>query len=138
MALSCIFFFNFLKKYLKEFLILFTVICNNTYLNMIWKKTAAAVLLAAAIFQGAAEAETFLCMTPEDSVAISADGNGMFYYTEMRASNGALVCPRISTDGNTYLPLRFICEIAGLTDSGNVSGEIPDNSFRYTAGTPER
>lgn len=102
------------------------------------KKIFAAALLAAAVFTStAAFAEgTFLCMKADESVAISADENGSFKYIEMTASNGTLAYPQISTDGNTYLPFRYVCEMAGLKDGAGISGELPDGYFRYWGADP--
>ena len=51
---------------------------------------------------------TFLYMKADDSVAITADENNELKYITMTASNGQVVYPQISTDGNTYLPFRYI------------------------------
>ncbi len=79
---------------------------------------------------------TFLCMKADESVAISANENNELEYIEMRASNGAVVYPQISTDGNTYLPFRYVCEMAGLKDGADISGELPEGYFRYWAADP--
>ena len=65
---------------------------------------------------------TFLYMKADDSVAITADENNELKYITMTASNGQVVYPQISTDGNTYLPFRYICEMAGLKDGADASG----------------
>lgn len=113
-------------------------------MNILKKTCFGAVLSVTAIFSaaGAASADgVFLCMRPEDTVAVTADENKYFKYIDMTASNGAAVSAQISVDGNTYLPLRFICESAGLADCGGTEGDLPDNSFRYVPagnGYPDR
>lgn len=99
-----------------------------------------AALLSAALFTASgvcAFAEgTFLCMKADETVAISADENNNLKYIDMRASNGELVYPQISTDGNTYLPFRYVCEMAGLKDGASIAGELPDGYFRYWGADP--
>ena len=80
---------------------------------------------------------TFLYMKADDSVAITADENNELKYITMTASNGQVVYPQISTDGNTYLPFRYICEMAGLKDGADASGELPDGYFRYWPPNPD-
>lgn len=104
------------------------------------KKSFAAAITAAALLssvgiQAFAEG-TFLCMKADESVAISIDENNNFEYMDMRASNGELVYPQISTDGNTYLPFRYVCEMAGLKDGADIAGALPDGYFRYWAADP--
>lgn len=90
--------------------------------------TVAAALIFAA--PTAMASDVFLCMRPDSNIAITADINGDYQYTSMIDSNGVKVYP-ILAEGNTYLPLRYICEITGLDDGGEISGEIPDGYFRY-------
>ena len=106
-----------------------------------WKIGCIAAVMTAAAGTAAHAKGTFLCMTPEDPVAITVDQYKYYRYMEMTSSNGAVATAQVSTDGNTYLPLRFICEAAGLTDCAGVSGYMPDNSFRYMpadANGPDR
>lgn len=99
------------------------------------KKRVVSASVAAAVIafsQAAVCAEgVFLCMRADESIAITADAQKNFKYIEMRASNDAVVYPQLSTDGNTYLPLRFICEAAGLKDAADIPGDLPDGYFRY-------
>lgn len=104
------------------------------------KKKLAAVITAATLLsslgiQAFAEG-TFLCMKADESIAISIDENNNFEYIDMRASNGELVYPQISTDGNTYLPFRYVCEMAGLKDGADIAGDLPDGYFRYWQANP--
>lgn len=93
---------------------------------------AVSVALSITLTQVQSYAEgVFLCMRANENVAITADEKKNFKYIEMKASNGAVVYPQISTDGNTYLPFRFICEAAGLKDAANIPGDLPDGYFRY-------
>ena len=70
--------------------------------------------------------EVFLCMQSERSFALSGDSEGFLEYIQMTDSNGVVVQPKISGDGNTYLPLRFILETAGFDDAN-----IQPDSERY-------
>ena len=89
------------------------------------------------IFLHVSDADTkeegvFLCMRDRESTAITAV-NGSLRYEEMTDSNGVVVQPIISTDNNTYLPLRFICEKAGLADAERLGGDkMPENSFKFS------
>ncbi len=75
---------------------------------------------------------TFLCMRSNENTAITIDGGGNYKYIDMTSSNGSNVYPQLSTDGNTYLPLRYICEKAGLKDGSKINGELPEGYFRYS------
>ena len=74
----------------------------------------------------------FLCMRDGDDTALFSDGESALRYIDMTSSNGATVYPMISTDGNTYLPFRFMCEIAGLKDKSSSLGMLDEGSFRFT------
>lgn len=106
-------------------------------------KAGIAVIMSAALINISAFAQsTFLCMRPNENIAITADSNANYQYINMQDSNGLSVYPLLSTDGNTYLPFRFICEKSGLKDGEYVDGELPDGYFRYlgpekTNGAPK-
>ncbi|MDO5397357.1 MAG: hypothetical protein Q4G33_05450 [bacterium] len=102
------------------------------------RQTAAALAFAAALSAPvfAAAQGTFLCMRDGETIAISNDEYDYLKYIELRDSKGALVAPQISSDGNTYLPFRYICDITGIADAGSVAGELPDNSYRFINGDP--
>lgn len=89
----------------------------------------------------AAAQDVFLAMRAGDSVGITADENGYYEYTDMMDSNGVAVEPILTSDGNTYLPLRFICEKAGIADGNSIEGDLPDGYFRFRSvgedGVPE-
>ena len=93
--------------------------------------TSAIIALGA----NASAAKNFLCMRLNETLAVTADENLNFQYTRLRDSNGLLVYPQISSDGNTYLPLRFICEQSGLSDAFGLPGELPEEHFRYLGAT---
>lgn len=104
-----------------------------------YKKLIITAAICAALVSASASvyAEgTFLCMKPDETIAISADENKNFKYLEMTASNGQTVFPQISTDGNTYLPFRYVCEMAGLKDGAQIQGPLPDGYFRYWGADP--
>lgn len=97
-------------------------------------KTVAAALAFAAIsaaYVTAAAQTDFVCMRSGETVAITNDENGNLKYTELRDSKGAEVAPQISSDGNTYLPFRYICDITGIADGNLAQGELPENSYRF-------
>lgn len=101
-------------------------------MNIKIKVIAALAIFAVSLSRVQAYAEgVFLCMRANESVAITADENNNLKYIEMKASNDAVVYPQISTDGNTYLPFRFICEAAGLKDAADIPAELPEGCFRY-------
>lgn len=95
-------------------------------------KIAAVIFLLGLCVSGihAMAKDAFLCMRPEENVAVTIDENKNCVFTEMRASNGALVSPQLSKEGVTYLPLRYICEAAGLTEAP-AGVDMPESSFRY-------
>lgn len=97
------------------------------------RKVVTALLVCACIAVGqcAFADGRFLCMRADESTAITIDENGFYKYIEMRGSNGEIVVPKISTDWNTYLPFRFICEQMGLKDGSDIEGGMPDGYFRY-------
>ncbi len=104
------------------------------------KKRIAALMAAAAFASNGVAAfaqGTFLCMRSEESVAITIDEKNNFKYIDMKDSNGTTVYPQISTDGNTYLPFRYVCEMAGLKDAAGIEGNLPDGHFRYWAADPD-
>ena len=105
---------------------------------IIMKKTAAvtAALLSFTFCAHSFAEGTFLCMRADESTAITADTDGSLKYIDMTASNGEVVYPQISTDGNTYLPFRYVCEMAGLKDAAGIAGELPDGYFRYWGADP--
>ena len=73
--------------------------------------------------------EVFLCMRNEQNTALSFDENGVLEYIDMTDSNGVKVIPQVSGDGNTYLPFRFVCEMAGFKDAAEEN--VTDNYFRF-------
>jgi len=73
--------------------------------------------------------EVFLCMRNEQNTALSLDENGVLEYIDMTDSNGVKVIPQVSGDGNTYLPFRFVCEMAGFKDVAQEN--VTDNYFRF-------
>ncbi len=88
------------------------------------------VLISSAVY---AENEgVFLCMRGGNNVALYSDGKSELKYIDMISSNGADATPIVSASGNTYLPFRFICEMAGLKDSMGTSSDIPNGSFRFS------
>lgn len=68
------------------------------------------------------------------STALSVDSDGVLRYIDMKDSKGKEVIPLDTTDGNTYLPFRFICELMGFDDKAFTGQE---NHFRYTPRNPE-
>ncbi len=97
------------------------------------KQKAAALVFAAlmsvnvcAFAQG-----SFLCMRNGETTAIANDENGDLKYIELKDSKGAIVAPQISSDGNTYLPFRYICDISGIGDGNSIAGTLPDNCYRF-------
>ena len=103
------------------------------------KKRLAALAAAAVLVSNGVSAfaqGTFLCMRPDESVAITTDEKNNFKYIDMKDSNGTTVYPQISTDGNTYLPFRYVCEMAGLRDAAGIEGNLPEGHFRYWAADP--
>ncbi len=99
--------------------------------NFMKKKLIAALLAATASVHFCSNAfADFLCMRASESTAITTDKNGDLCYQKMRDSKGELVAPIISSDGNTYLPLRYICDISGLTDANSPTSENT-NTFRF-------
>lgn len=103
-------------------------------------KTVAAMLaftVVSAVCVTASSQTDFVCMRSGETVAITNDENGNLKYAELRDSKGAEVAPQISSDGNTYLPFRYICDITGIADGNFVYGELPDNSYRFTNDNPD-
>lgn len=103
-------------------------------------KAIAAMLAFAAVsaaYMTAAAQTDFVCMRSGETVAITNDENGNLKYAELRDSKGAEVAPKISSDGNTYLPFRYICDITGIADGNFLYGELPDNSYRFTNDNPD-
>ena len=90
-----------------------------------------AAIAAAFVFTlaSASAQEVFLCMQNEQNTALSLDENGILEYIDMPDSNGVKVIPQISGDGNTYLPFRFVCEMAGFKDAAQEN--VTDNYFRF-------
>ncbi len=74
----------------------------------------------------------FLCMRDGDNVALYSDGKSELKYIDMISSNGADATPVVSANGNTYLPFRFICEIAGLKDAYGSDDELQNGQFRFS------
>lgn len=103
------------------------------------KRIEAALILTAALsVPSFAQAQgTFLCMRNGETTAITNDENDNLKYTELCDSKGALVAPQISSDGNTYLPFRYICDITGIADGNFTKGELTDNSYRFSNANPE-
>lgn len=91
------------------------------------------IALIASVFAiasaSASAQEVFLCMQNEQNTALSIDENGVLEYIDMTDSNGVKVIPQVSGDGNTYLPFRFVCEMAGFADAAK--GNTTDNYFRF-------
>ncbi len=80
----------------------------------------------------AQEEGVFLCMRGGDSTALYSDGKTGLMYIDMISSNGADATPIISADGNTYLPFRFVCEMAGLKDAQEGEDDLESGHFRFT------
>lgn len=102
------------------------------------RRNVAAIVFAAALSAPvlAGAQGTFLCMRNEETIAITNDEYNNLKYIELRDSKGALVAPQISSDGNTYLPFRYICDITGISDGNAVEGDLPDNSYRFIKANP--
>lgn len=92
------------------------------------------VILLFVLSVSAQAKEVFLCMQNESNIAISADENGILEYISMTDSNGVKVIPQISGDGNTYLPFRFVCEMAGFSDAEKEGRE--GDYFRFINSDP--
>jgi len=75
----------------------------------------------------------FMSMHAGTSYAYISEDGVTGEYKNMQSSNGAYVQPYI-IDGNTYLPFRFICEIAGWEEYTS-SGKLKNNTFKYTSNS---
>lgn len=89
------------------------------------------ILLALSLTPAYAAGNTFFfCMKADSTKAyISEDGQNM-EYKEMQSSNGAIV-KTLVLDGSTYLPFRFVVEIAGWTE-GKITAKTGEaNTFQF-------
>lgn len=72
----------------------------------------------------------FFCMTADSTEAyVSEDGQNI-EYKEMKSSNGAIV-KTLVIDGSTYLPFRFVVEIAGWTEGKITLKTGEANTFQF-------
>lgn len=78
----------------------------------------------------AANNEVFICMKSDSTMAYQSINYGALEYLEMKDSNGVVAKARI-IDGRTYLPFRYIAEIAGLTEA--VDSQMDVNTFKYSS-----
>ena len=97
---------------------------------------AVSAIILTAVSTSVFAENTFLCMRAAENTAITIDENRNFKYIDMVASNGQHVVPQISEDGNTYLPFRYVCEMTGLKDGSQISGELQDGYFRFWNSDP--
>ncbi len=72
--------------------------------------------------------DIFLCMHAGSSMAYQSSNFGSLDYIEMKDSGGAIAKAK-NIEGSTYLPFRYIAELAGLTEaSGN---HMDAYTFKY-------
>ena len=92
--------------------------------------TAIAVSAAAANAFAATTNDVFLCMHNGSSMAYQSINGELLDYVEMKDSLGAVATARV-IDSSTYLPFRYIAEMAGMTDAKGTS--MQTNTFKYEA-----